>query len=128
TRRQAAFPRQRRTRRMYRSRLLASALAIGTFALCAATAPAQIRVATYNIAADVNGVTTANPGFDTVVEGIGSESVNGFARPLDILGLEEVTSNSATVAPIVTTLNNFYGPGTYAMGTFNGAVNGGNPT
>src|SRR6478672_2295117 len=108
TRRQAAFPRHRRTRRMQSRFLLASALAVGAFALCAATAPAQIRVATYNIAADVNGVTTANPGFDTVVEGIGSETVNGFARPFDILGLQEVTSNSATVAPIVTTLNNFY--------------------
>src|SRR5262249_6049394 len=107
---------------------LASALAPGVIALCSSNALAQIRAATYNIAADINGVTTSNPGFDTVVEGIGSESVNGFARPLDILALQEVTSNTTTVDPIVTTLNNFYGAGTYARGTFNGAVNGGNPT
>src|SRR5438874_1760504 len=113
---------------MYCRRCLASALAVGMFALCPPLVGAQIRIGTYNVAADINGVTTVNPGFDTVVEGIGSETVNGFARPLDILGLQEVTSNSTTVAPIVTTLNNFYGPGTYAMGTFNGAVNGNNPT
>jgi len=44
-----------------------------------------------------------------VLEGIGEEVVNGdAARPLDILALEETTSNPLTVTPIVNGLNAFY--------------------
>jgi len=36
-----------------------------------------------------------------VLEGIGEELLNGNAQPLDILALQETTSNPVTVAPIV---------------------------
>src|SRR5262249_9692737 len=87
----------------------------------------QIRIASYNIQADVNGNTAPNVGTDTVLTGIGNEVVNGFARPLDILTLQETTSNSATVTPIVTSLNTTYGAGTYAMSSFQATEIGGNP-
>src|SRR5262249_47401923 len=67
-----------------------------------------IRVVTYNMNADTNGVTTPRPGFYQVLEGIGEEVVQGNVQPLDILGLQETTSNSVTIAPIVTNLNNYY--------------------
>jgi hypothetical protein len=95
---------------------------------CAGLAHGQIRIATYNIAADVNGVTTPNAGTDTVLGGIGNEVVNGFARPLDILTLEETTSNSQTVQPIVNSLNNLYGAGTYAMSPFQATEIANDPT
>jgi hypothetical protein len=79
---------------------------------------ATIRVAAYNIEDDVNGVSAPRPGLIQVLEGIGAESVNGVAKPLDILALEETTSNDATIAPIVAGLNNYYGDGTYAMSTY----------
>src|SRR5580704_18986832 len=69
---------------------------------------ATIRVATYNIEADIDGVTTPLPGLYQVLEGIGEEQLQGDVQPLDILALEETTSNSATIAPIVCNLNTFY--------------------
>src|SRR5580704_8832368 len=69
---------------------------------------ATIRAATYNIEADINGATTPLPGLYQVLEGIGEEQLQGDVQPLDILALEETTSNSATIAPIVCNLNTFY--------------------
>lgn len=101
--------------------------------------PAQtrtLRVASYNIEADIgvtnvqatftNIATTAGEGpplpgliapvtnaadvqLGGVLEGIGEEAVNGHAQPLDVLALEETTSNTNTIAPIVNGLNTFYG-------------------
>ena len=94
-----------------------------------------IRVVTYNIDADqgedgaqytlpqpgliapYSGGSVTNGG---VLEGIGEEVVNGDpAQPIDILALEETTSNTATVVPIVNGLNAFYAyynnPARYAM-------------
>src|SRR4051794_7652338 len=79
-----------------------------------------LRVVSYNIAADVDGYTTARPGLETVLEGIGAETVKGNAQPIDILGLEETTSNAATVQPIVDALNAKYGAGTYATSALQG--------
>jgi hypothetical protein len=80
-----------------------------------------IRVVTRNIAADINGVTAPLPGLIApwtnandvadggALEGIGEETVAGDpARPLDILALEETTSNPITVSPICNALNTFY--------------------
>jgi hypothetical protein len=102
--------------------------------LCAQTR--IVRIAAYNIEADItltniqatftNIVTTNTEGpplpgliapvtnaaavqLGGVLEGIGEESVNGHAQPLDVLALEETTSNTNTIAPIVNGLNIFYG-------------------
>lgn len=105
--------------------------------LCAQTR--TVRVVTYNIAADIHGVTTplpgliAPPGSPTsyqaggVLEGIGEEQVNGNAQPLDVLALQETTSNSQTVTPIVNALNTFYGvPGMYAISPYQALQSGSN--
>jgi len=110
----------------------------------AAVASAQtrtIRVVTYNIEADIGGVTTPRPGLITpssggsvtnggVLEGIGEENVNGsLAQPIDILALQETTSNSTTVQPIVDGLNTFYSvrgiPARYAMSSYQATSSGG---
>jgi len=83
-----------------------------------------LEVVNYNIEADINGDTTPLPGLDSVLEAIGTQTVDNIAQPIDILALEETTSNSVTVAPIVTDLNSFYGAGTYAMADFQGGQNG----
>jgi hypothetical protein len=64
-----------------------------------------------------------------VLEGIGEEIINGDpAQPIDILALEETTSNSVTVAPIVNGLNTFYAyygmPAGYAMSTYQALTSG----
>ncbi len=97
-----------------------------------------LRIVTYNIQADV-GVTTPLPGLIAppnntsaytnggVLEGIGEEIVgNDPAQPLDILALEETTSNPITIAPIVNGLNSFYGvPGMYSNSTYQATQFGG---
>jgi endonuclease/exonuclease/phosphatase family metal-dependent hydrolase len=102
---------------------ITAALALYVATICA-VASGQIRVVTYNMQSDTGGFTTPRPGFDTVLQGIGNEIVNAFARPLDILTLQETTSNATTVTPIVNSLNNFYGAGTYAMSPYQGTQNG----
>jgi hypothetical protein len=109
------------------------ALCALTFSVAAPMAAAEtVRVVSYNIEADINGDTTPLPGLDTVLEAIGQEKYVGdnVEQPLDILGLEETTSNPVTVAPIVSDLNSFYGAGTYAassvQATVSGSISGGN--
>ena len=115
--------------------LLLSTLAAGRLA----AQTRIVRVATYNLEADINGVTAplpgliAPPGSPTsyqsggVLEGIGEELVNGNAQPLDVLALQETTSNSQTVAPIVNGLNTFYGiAGMYATSPYQAGQAGSN--
>ncbi len=112
-------------------------------AICCLTTPLSaqtrtLRIVTYNIEADV-GVTTPLPGLIAppdnpsnvlaggVLEGIGEEIVgNDPAQPLDILALQETTSNPITVVPIVTGLNSFYGViGMYASSSYQATQFGG---
>ena len=89
---------------------------------------ATIRAATYNIEADINGDTTPRPGLYQVLEGIGEEQLQGDVQPLtDILALEETTSNSTTIAPIVSNLNSFYaGLAVYSQSPYQATQNGSN--
>ncbi len=98
-----------------------------------------MRIVTYNIEADTDGYTAARPGLIAppantnnvqaggVLEGIGEEILGSDpARPLDVLALQETTSNTITVAPIVNGLNSFYNaPGMYAMSSYQATENGG---
>jgi len=97
-----------------------------------------LRIVTYNIEAD-SGTTTPLPGLIAppgnttnvqaggVLEGIGEEVVgNDPAQPLDILALQETTSNPITVAPIVSGLNSFYGvAGMYSNSAYQATQFGG---
>ena len=74
------------------------------------------------------------PGLGTVLIAMGEANTSAgnaaTAHPLDIIGLEETTSNAATVAPLITTLNSFYGAGTYSQllpggGSFQASTSGG---
>ena len=88
-------------------------------------ATGSLRIVDWNIEDDINGATTPLPGLNTVLQGIGQEIVGSdAARPLDIMSLEETTSNAVTVAPIVTDLNNDYGAGTYAMTPYQATQDG----
>ncbi len=108
-------------------------LAFIVFAVLIGASPlarAQVlRIVTYNIEADVNGNTAPNTGLFTVLEAVGEQNLNGVQQPIDILGLEETTSETATVAPIVKALNSYYGAGaSYMMSNVQGKQNGGNTT
>lgn len=128
----------------------------GFFAVSASAQTRILRIVTYNIEADI-GVTNKQATFTNimtsaaegpplpgliapptnsssyisggVLEGIGEELVNGNAQPLDILALEETTSNPVTVAPIVNALNIFYGvAGMYSNSAYQATESFGDPT
>ncbi len=87
--------------------------------------PATYRIATYNIEDDIGGYSTPRPGLYAVLEGVGEENLQGDAQPLDILNLEETTSNSTTVAPIVNALNSYYsGLAVYAQSSYQATQSG----
>src|SRR4051812_17076127 len=84
--------------------------------LGACPALAQLRIATYNIASASNN-DAIGAGMSTVLSAMGSESYNGIARPLDVLTIQETTSQSTTTQQFVNMLNTIYGAGTYARGS-----------
>jgi hypothetical protein len=118
-------------------------VACAGFLACAVSCESQaqtrtVRVVTYNIEADTGGFSTPRPGLIVpsaggtvqqggVLEGIGEQNLaSDPAQPLDILALQETTSNSMTVAPIVNGLNSYYNaPGMYAMSTVQAGTSGG---
>jgi endonuclease/exonuclease/phosphatase family metal-dependent hydrolase len=81
-------------------------------------------VVDWNIEDDINGATTPLPGFNTVLQGIGNEIIAGDAQPIDIMALEETTSNSTTVAPIVTMLNGDYAGANYQVTPYQATESG----
>jgi hypothetical protein len=97
-----------------------------------------LRIATYNIEADIDNVTAPLPGLIAppadpsdvaaggALEGIGEEIIgNDPAQPLDILTLQETTSNSITVWPINAGLNAFYNsPGMYTNSPYQSFIAG----
>ena len=61
----------------------------------------------------------------TVLNAIGEESVNGVAKPIDVLLLQEQASVNTSTQAIVDIMNDIYGEGTYARGRVDGGTNGG---
>jgi hypothetical protein len=116
----------------------ASTMLVG-IALSAAAQTRTLRIVTYNLGADINGITAPQPGLIAppddaanyaaggVLEGIGEEIVGSDpAQAIDILALEETTSNPQTVAPIANGLNTFYGvPGMFTNSTYQATESGG---
>jgi endonuclease/exonuclease/phosphatase family metal-dependent hydrolase len=114
-------------------------LGLAVFALCNASGQTRtLRIVTYNIQADTGGFSTPRPGLVVpynggsvlaggVLEGIGEETVGSdSAQPIDILALQETTSNNTTVAPIVSAMNSYYNsPGMYAMSVYQATSSGG---
>jgi hypothetical protein len=86
-------------------------------ALCAPLARGQMRIVQYNSGA-------VKPGLTTVLDQIGHETVNGVARPIDMMVVEE-QQDAAMVQNLVSTLNGIYGPGTYAAAPYVGVTSGG---
>jgi endonuclease/exonuclease/phosphatase family metal-dependent hydrolase len=80
---------------------------------------AELRVVTYNTTSNVR------PGLSLVLEAIGEEKVNGVARPIDVLALQEQSSSASDTAEIVDLLNDIYGAGVYDRAEMDGDSSGG---
>lgn len=127
-------------------RLAAAVLMTGGLAFAAPAQTMTLRIVSYNIEADIDNVTAPLPGLiypatpgstnttnGGVLEGIGEEVLSdGVARPIDVLALQETTSNPQTVAPIVAGLNSFYSVNNplmsnmYAMSPYQAVITGPN--
>jgi endonuclease/exonuclease/phosphatase family metal-dependent hydrolase len=83
-----------------------------------------LRIVDWNIEDDINGYTTPRPGMNTVLEGVGNEIIGGDAQPIDIMALEETTSNATTVQPILNMLNGDYIGADYQMSSYQGTESG----
>jgi hypothetical protein len=86
---------------------------------------AQLRIATYNTNNYASGQTLPRTGVATVLEALGDQSKAGFARPLDILLVQEQSTLATTTDGFVGILNGIYGAGTYSRGALQGTTTGG---
>jgi hypothetical protein len=71
----------------------------------------DLRIANYNIGAGVRS------GMDTVLRAIGDQVVNGAARPVDVLALQEVDLSLTYASSVASVLNGIYGAGSYSYST-----------
>ncbi len=78
----------------------------------------DIRIVSYNVVSD------ARPGMDLILEAIGEEVINGISRPIDILAVQEVTSQVGDTQAVLDVMETLY-PGLYARGSVDGASQGG---
>ncbi len=85
----------------------------------------DLRMATYNVLGH-DGSPSAQLG--QVLQAIGSETVAGRSRPIDLLAIQESQLQSTTTANVVNQLNSIYGAGVYSRGTLNGASLSGDET
>ncbi len=93
-------------------------LTLAAACLFTSNASAQLRIVDYNTA---RGPRT---GTDTVLQAISDEVINGFAKQIDVIALQEQTSSATTTLGIVNLLNGIYGAGTYDRATLDGATSG----
>ena len=87
---------------------------VGMLALFVDFAQAQIRVVTYNtLGKPTSGQDESE--FETILGAIGNKSVNGIAKRVDILGLQEgrLTLSNNTFADIADSMNSLYGVSSY---------------
>jgi hypothetical protein len=87
-----------------------------------------LRIVDWNIEDDINGATTPRAGFNTVLEGMGNEIIAGVAQPIDVMALEETTSNAITVQPVLNMLNGDYAGANYQMSSYQATEEGGDNT
>jgi endonuclease/exonuclease/phosphatase family metal-dependent hydrolase len=88
---------------------LVLSLAAASVAICPRSAAAQVRILNWNT---LDGPTTATDvNFRAVFQAIGADSVNGIAKPVDVLALQEQTDVSGPA--IAAMLNALYGVNTY---------------
>jgi len=91
-------------------------IALAAWLIPSAAAWGQLRIVSWNTASSSGSL---NPGTEVVLAALGDESVNGIARPVDVLVLQEQSAGHGTEDALVSSLNGIYGAGTYAHGTGN---------
>ena len=93
----------------------------------ASPAFAQLRIVDYNIAQNYDIAADPNDGLETIFTAIGAEVRNGFAKPIDVLAVQEADTDGTDAVALAAILNGIYGVTTYAAAPVPGnGVSGGN--
>jgi hypothetical protein len=112
---------------LYLSRIIVAAASL---VLCAFSASAKtLRIVSYNIdcsdQGSDNSITNSTHSAPTVIKAIGLHHIGTNAQPVDVLGVEELTSK--TLSLLVTQLTNIYGVGSYTFDPTSDPNTGGGP-
>lgn len=110
-----------RTRRI---QLLTGPVLAFAWMAAASTATAQLRIVNYNVNASDTALTSPRAGIDTILSAINASAKGGFARPIDILVLEEANTVATTGAQFAGVLNTISGGTNYAHSQLNGDTSG----
>lgn len=94
-----------------RTALSAAMLLLAAFNAC----EAQLRVVSWNTATANSspGFSGRETDFNRLLDFVGRESINGISKPIDILALQEQTSNNSTLADFAAELNTITGTSDY---------------
>jgi hypothetical protein len=107
--------------------ILVAAVGLG-LSSCAASAN-TLRIASYNIdcsdQGSDNSITNSSHSAPNVIKAIGMHHIGTNAQPVDVLGVEELTST--TLSYLVVQLTNIYGAGSYTFDTTADPNTGGGP-
>lgn len=108
------------------SRLYRGAIAAVIIAGVSATASAQLRVVSWNVADRYasNPISARTTEVQRVLDFIGRETVNGIQRPADIVAIQEVRTDRSTLASIANALNAATGTSNYVAWTETPGGNG----
>lgn len=87
-------------------------------------AQAQLRICNYNVTASDATLTAPRPGMDVILTAIGSSARGGFARPIDVLVLEEARGVGTTGVQFANLLNTIYGGTAYLPSAIDGGSTG----
>lgn len=93
---------------------LAPLVACVVVCITAAPASAQLRIVDYNIAQNYDIAGDPNNGLQTIFTAIGVEVRNGFAKPIDVLAVQEANTDGTDAVALAAILNGIYGVTTYA--------------
>ncbi len=116
--------------RHFRVFLSLAALAVASSPTPVAWASAgTLRIVSYNVdcfdQGSDNNIIASYAGLPTVLQGIGEHHIGTNAQPIDVLGVEELTTT--TLTNLVNALNTIYGAGTYAFDPTTDPNTGGGP-
>jgi len=92
--------------------------------LACGSAHGQLRILDYNVGASASSSSGPRPGMDTVLQAINAQTKPGFARPIDILLMQEGFSVTTTGQAYADLLNAITSSTSYRPSSLNGATNG----
>jgi hypothetical protein len=111
-----------------KSAAIAAAILVASIVGAGVPASAQLRIVNYNVNASDPASPGPRTGMNTVLQAINGSAKGGFARPIDILVLEEGYSVTTTGSAFAALLNTVTGGTSYRRSTVNGdTVGSGRP-